>query len=286
MADAGEAARPSVAVIIPCLNEALSLPYLFQRLPADVDEVILVDGGSTDDSIAVARRLWPDVVGVTQTRSGKGNALACGFAASTADILVTVDADGSADPQEIPRFVAALRAGADFAKGSRFIVDGGSDDITRIRKLGNGFLTALVNRLFGARFSDLCYGYNAFWRALLPPMRLPDIDAAPAAGMRHGDGFEIETMLILRATAARVRISEVPSHEAHRLHGASNLSAYRDGRRVLRTILSEYRALRSRRHQPAPLPSAPATTRLPAPLPRVQLERLAEPEPATARGDS
>jgi O-antigen/teichoic acid export membrane protein len=285
VASPGEAARPSVAVIIPCLNEALSLPYLFERLPAEVDEVILVDGGSTDDSVAVARRLWPAVVVVGQTRSGKGNALACGFVASTADILVTVDADGSADPQEIPRFVAALRAGADFAKGSRFVAGGGSDDITRVRRLGNGFLTALVNRLFGARFSDLCYGYNAFWRGLLPTMQLPDIGASPAARMRHGDGFEIETMLILRAAAARARIVEVPSHEAHRLHGTSNLSAYRDGRRVLRTILREYRALPSRRQQ-ARLPIAPATTRLPAPLPRLQLEHLAEPEPVTARGDA
>src|SRR5213076_2340369 len=111
-----ESGSPTVSVIVPTLNEAPNLPHFFSRLPPDLYEVILVDGGSADGTVATARRLYPRLVVVRQTRSGKGNALACGFAASTGDILVTVDADGSTDPAELPRFVAALVAGADYAK--------------------------------------------------------------------------------------------------------------------------------------------------------------------------
>src|ERR1700704_4804435 len=98
-------AWPRVSVVVPTLNEAENLPHVFAELPSGLHEVIVVDGFSTDDTIAVARRLRPDVRIVRQERRGKGNALACGFAAATGDILVMLDADGSADPGEIPDFV-------------------------------------------------------------------------------------------------------------------------------------------------------------------------------------
>ena len=88
---------PRLSVVIPTLNEARNRPYVLARLPADVHEVIVVDGHSVDDTIAVARQLRPDVRVVLQTRNGKGNALACGFEAATGDIIAMIDADGSAD---------------------------------------------------------------------------------------------------------------------------------------------------------------------------------------------
>ena len=228
---------PKVSVIVPALNEARNLPHVAGRMPVDVDEIVVVDGGSVDDTVAVARQLWPDAVHIRQTRRGKGNALACGFAAASGDIIVAIDADGSTDPAEIPRFVAALLAGADFAKGSRFIEGGGSVDITRIRRAGNWGLNALVNILFSATYSDLCYGYNAFWRYCLDVIDLPD---STTAEPQWGDGFEIETLVNVRAVARGLTIAEVHSHEANRIHGESNLNAVRDGLRVLRTICSEY----------------------------------------------
>jgi len=233
---------PTITVIIPALNEAKNLPHVFGLLP-EVDEVILVDGGSVDNTVAVARELRPDIRVVTQTRRGKGNALACGFAAATGDIIVMIDADGSTDPKEIPSFIEALRAGADFAKGSRFSGSGGSADITVLRRLGNGCLNVLVNSLFGTRYSDLCYGYNAFWARHLDVFALDSTSPAPAGkrdGRLWGDGFEIETLLNLRAAKARLRIVEVPSFEQRRIHGESNLNALTDGLRVLRTIAREF----------------------------------------------
>src|ERR1700722_5154931 len=153
---------PTVSVVIPAMNEARNLPPVFAALPPGLHEVILVDGRSTDDTVATACGLRHDIQIVHQTRKGKGNALACGFLAATGEIIVMLDADGSADPTEIPQFVDVLCQGADFAKGSRFIEGGGSADISRLRRVGNYWLNKTVNVLFGTRYSDLCYGYNAF----------------------------------------------------------------------------------------------------------------------------
>jgi glycosyltransferase involved in cell wall biosynthesis len=218
---------PTVSVVIPTLNEERNLPHVLNRLPPEIHEVIVVDGFSTDDTVEVARRLRPDARIVHQDRRGKGNALAAGFAAATGDIIVMLDADGSSDPQEIPRFVQALVEGADFAKGSRFKRGGGSEDITPVRRAGNAALNGTVNVLFGTRYTDLCYGYNAFWRHCLPTL---DVDC---------DGFEVETLMNIRISRAQLKVAEVPSFERARIHGESNLQPVRDGTRVLRTIIRE-----------------------------------------------
>jgi glycosyltransferase involved in cell wall biosynthesis len=221
------AESPRVSVVIPTLNEAKNLPHVLGKLPRRLHEVIIVDGFSTDETVEVARFLRPDVKLVLQTCPGKGDALRCGFEAATGDIIVMLDADGSADPAEIPRFVAALVEGADFAKGSRFRDGGGSADITRLRRVGNRGLNGVVNVLFGTSYSDLCYGYNAFWRHCLDEIT---VDCT---------GFEVETLINIRIARAGLITTEVPSFEGERIHGQSNLRTFRDGWRVLRTILRE-----------------------------------------------
>ena len=245
---------PGVSVIIPTLNEARNLPHVFARLPPDIYEVIIVDGYSVDDTLAVVKQLRPDARIVMQTRKGKGNALACGFAAASGDIVAMVDADGSADAGEIPRFVEALLDGADFAKGTRFAEGGGSRDITGLRRLGNHLLTGVVNLLYGTSYTDLCYGYNAFWRKHLPALELNDTDIASAQtdSQLWGDGFEIETLINIRVARADLAVVEVPSFEHSRIHGVSNLSALSDGLRVLRTVLHERFRSRGRRRPEYP----------------------------------
>jgi glycosyltransferase involved in cell wall biosynthesis len=239
-------AEPRISIVVPAKNEALNLSVILPQLP-EVHEVILVDGGSVDGTVASARRAMPGIVTVLQARKGKGNALAAGFARVTGDIVVMFDADGSADPAEIERFVQVLKDGADFAKGSRFTEGGGSADITPIRKLGNLGLNALFNLGFKSRYTDLCYGYNAFWADMIPLLDLPDhTRPAPASGaMLWGDGFEIETVINCRFAAAGVDIVEVPSVEKLRMFGESNLNAVTDGLRVLKTLITERRRARS-----------------------------------------
>jgi glycosyltransferase involved in cell wall biosynthesis len=234
-------AEPTVSIVIPAKNEALNLPRVLERLERDFHEVILVDGHSTDNTVQVARRLRPDIRIVHQTRKGKGNALACGFEAATGDFIVMLDADGSTDPAEIPRFVQALKEGADFAKGSRFMPGAGSTDISRLRQCGNYFLNKVVNAVYGTRYTDLCYGYNAFRRDCLVVMELNETDSenCDQTTMLWGDGFEVETLINVRIAKAGLRVAEVPSFERCRHFGASNLNAFSDGMRVLRTIHAE-----------------------------------------------
>ena len=238
--------NPRVSVVVPTRNEARNLEVVLPAIAAvrpAVHEIIVVDGNSVDGTIETAQRVLPWVKVITQTRKGKGNAMACGFAAATGDVIVMFDADGSADPAEIPAFVRALVAGADFAKGSRFVRGGGSDDITLLRKTGNAGLNGVANALFGTSYTDLCYGYNAFWVDLLSALDLPDISlpAPPQGGMLWGDGFEIETVLNCRVAAAGMKITEVPSMERERIFGQTNLRTFADGTRVLRTLAAEHR---------------------------------------------
>lgn len=228
-----------VTIVVPALNEARNLEVVLPRLPK-VHQVIVVDGHSVDDTVAVAKAVLPSAEVITQSRRGKGNAMVCGFERATGDVIVMFDADGSADPAEIPMFVQALLDGADVAKGSRFTAGGGSQDITLLRRVGNFFLNVLVNLLLGARYTDLCYGYNAFWRRILPGLGLPHSSVPDVPGrMLWGDGFEIETVLNCRFIRNGHKITEVPSVEQLRVFGASNLHAVKDGLRVLRTVLDE-----------------------------------------------
>ena len=233
-------AEPTVSIVIPAKNEALNLPHVFAALDTELYEVILVDGDSVDDTVEVARELCPDLIVVGQTRKGKGNALACGFAVAKGDFIVMLDADGSTDPAEIPRFVEALKQGADFAKGSRFMPGAGSSDISRLRQVGNFFLNKIVNLIYGTRYTDLCYGYNAFRRECLSVIDLLAGEPAREPGtMLWGDGFEVETLINVRIAKAGLVVAEVPSFEHSRHFGSSNLNAFSDGIRVLRTIHAE-----------------------------------------------
>jgi glycosyltransferase involved in cell wall biosynthesis len=251
---------PRVSVIIPTRNEARNIAHVLATLPPDIHEVLLVDGESTDGTIEAALAARPDIRVIAQPGSGKGDALAAGLAECTGDVVVMLDADGSADGHEIPRFVDALIAGADVAKGSRFMDGGGSSDLTRFRRAGNRLFCGLVNFVYGTRYSDLCYGLNAGWTGALRQLKL---DCA---------GFEVETVLSIRSAKSRLRVSEVASFESPRMFGRSNLRPFRDGWRVLRAIVREV-------HTPA-CAEAAAAPAVGAPALEVVVDM--RPEPATA----
>jgi glycosyltransferase involved in cell wall biosynthesis len=245
---ANSAVRPSVSLVIPVRNEARNIASVLEQIADDVDEIILVDGNSTDVTVITAQAYRPDLRIVDQQGTGKGSALRTGFEAATGDFIVMMDADGSMSPQEIRHYVHFLANGYDFVKGSRFISGGGSLDITVIRRLGNLFLLTAFNTVYDAHLTDLCYGFCAFHRRYLEHLKL------------SATGFEIEAEMTVRAMQAGLRIAEVPSLELPRRTGASNLHAIRDGIRVLRTVLRHnhsgvsghvYQALRQAAGRPA-----------------------------------
>ena len=223
----------TVSVVIPAKNEARNITWVLERIPAFVQEVILVDGLSKDQTDSIARLVRPDIRVIHEVRPGKGAALRAGFAAARGDIIVMLDADCSMDPREMNAFVDLIRDGHDFVKGSRFLPGGGTDDMTLLRRVGNAGLMTLVNLLFGARFTDLCYGYCAFRRELLERVVL------------DADGFEIEMQLIARMYLSGVEVIEAPSFEARRNYGQSNLRTFRDGWRILMSMLAERRNAQS-----------------------------------------
>jgi len=237
---ASSVSLPTVSLVIPAKNEEKNLPIVLSRIPEWIHEVVFVDGNSTDNTVEVARTLSDKVKIVRQTGRGKGNALRQGFAAATGDIIVALDADGSTDPAEIPVLIAPLLSGWQFTKASRFMQGGGTADMTLYRSVGNKGLLFLVRLLFGGKYSDFNYGYNAFWAWTLDYI-LPDVD-----------GFEIEALITIRALRAGLKIAEVPSFELPRAHGQSHLKSIRDGIRILKVILRERFAGR-----PMPIPDFP-----------------------------
>jgi glycosyltransferase involved in cell wall biosynthesis len=216
-----------VSVVIPARNESKNLGWVLRRMPDIVDEVVLVDGHSSDDTVEVARAARPDIVVVPDGGRGKGEAMRTGAAAARGTFIVMLDADGSMDPAELHRFIEPLAAGCEFVKGSRFLPRGGTADMTPLRKFGHRVLLVIANFLFGTRWTDLCYGYCAFSRSGYEDLAL------------DADGFEIETQMAVRAAKLGLRTVEVPSFEYPRRWGNSQLNTFRDGVRVLWTILSE-----------------------------------------------
>ncbi len=222
-----ERQAPQVSLILPALNEADGLRAVLPRIPSIVDNVIVVNGPSTDDTVEVVHKLRPDALLVQQTGRGKGNALKHGLAVADGDIIVTMDADGSMNPEDIVLFVTQLLQGADFVKGSRSLPGGGSSDFTRLRRFGNDVLTRIANVIFGASYTDITYGYNAYWRSTIRHLG------------RLADGFEFEIQAAVRATTVGMRTAEVPAHEPARVGGESKLNPVSDGIAILKVLVAE-----------------------------------------------
>ncbi len=217
----------TVSVVIAAMDEAVNLPIVLPKIPSWVHEVILVDGNSKDDTVAVAKRVMPSIRIIQQEGRGKGAALRTGVNNAIGDIVVLLDADGSTDPAEIPIYVSTLLAGADFAKGSRFLQGAGTTDMPRFRQFGNWCLVAMTNVFFGTHYSDITYGYNAFWRRDAHYLAL-DID-----------GWACEVVNNIRAAKHKLHIVEVASFEHERLGGEAKLRTFSAGWTILTAILRE-----------------------------------------------
>jgi glycosyltransferase involved in cell wall biosynthesis len=238
--------NPTITAVVPTLNEARNVAPVLQGLPECVTEIVVVDGRSDDGTPEICLAADPRVRVVMERRRGKGAAMLAGFAAAETDAIVCLDADGSMDPGEVTVFHALLAQGYDLVKGSREAVGGGSTDFSPLRRAGNASLTRLANVMHRTRWSDMCYGYFAFWRDALPDLGMERATlttralaselGSEGAALSYGDGFEIETALFLRAARARLSIAETPSRELPRTTGDSNLRTFRDGFRVLSAI--------------------------------------------------
>ncbi len=217
-----------ISIIIPTLNEVLNIKEVFPNIPDFIDEIVVVDGNSTDGTIEEIMKFRKDAKIIVEKPRGKGSAMELGFKKATGDLLIMMDADGSHDPKEIPSLLEPILDGYDVSKGSRLLTGGGSADFTPFRRLGNGIFVAMVNIMFGANYTDLCYGYRAFKKEALEKIHC------------RSKGFEIETEQSILMKKAGLKIKEVPSFEARRINGNSNLNSFKDGFKILNIILKEY----------------------------------------------
>lgn len=227
---AGRTNLSRVSLMIPALNESKNIGILLNSLAEhapEIHEIIVVDG-SVDETAEIARGLGASVM--TQEGNGKGDALRQAFASAYGgDIVVSIDADGSNRIEEIPQLVEAVVNGADLAKGSRFMSGGGSTDLSLIRRIGNGLFVRLVNLIWSAHYTDLCYGFVAFRKGAL-------MSLAPLLESKH---FEIETEICIKARKLGLKVVEVPSVELRRRYGSSKLRGVQDSLRIFRTVLHE-----------------------------------------------
>ena len=231
----------SVSLIIPAMNESATLTSIIDSVPEYVDEIIVIDGRSKDNTFEIASN-HPRVNKVLRQRSrGKGAALSLGFAVATCDLVAIIDADGSMDPAELKDFLNMFPQ-AEIVKGSRSKKLGGtSADLTVFRDLGNRVLTKLCNVWFKENWTDLAYGYAVVDRKALGKLGLSSYDEMGSVfgHKSYGQGFEIEALIFCRSSKWGFRVLEVASAEHRRISGSSNLRAIRDGFRVLSAIIIE-----------------------------------------------
>lgn len=218
---------PKVTVLICTLDEAENLPHVLPKIPGWVHEILMIDGHSTDKTVEVAKTMRPEVTVLYQPGKGKGDALKCGIEHASGDIIVTLDADGATDPEEMPKFIEPLLDGYDFAKGSRFLQRFPHNKPWH-RILGNWVIVMTFNILFLRKYTDLCSGYNAFRRKKVAQVNL----FSP-------DGFENEPLINTRAKKKGLRIIEVGHSDEGRLGGDVKEQSWRQGFKAIKSIIRE-----------------------------------------------
>jgi len=192
----------------------------------DLVQLLVIDDGSTDATATEAEAAGAVVVRLSPNR-GKGAALLAGLREVTADAthVLFIDADGQDDPADIPTLVAAARDGADFVNGSRWMGTLEPGSISLPNRLGNRFMTELLNLRHGARITDSQAGFRVIARRLLDPDRFRSRE------------YEVETEMMLHAVRSGARIAEVPVTRYARGEGATDFRRVRNGIRILATIL-------------------------------------------------
>lgn len=223
--------NPQIAVLLPCYNEATTIKTVIAQFQQSLPEATIhvFDNNSKDDSAALAKAAGAIVHSVPL--QGKGNVVRRMFADVEADIYIMADADATYDAARARELIQPIARGeVDCMIATR---DGGAGAYPSGHVWGNKLFNLIVGRLFGRALNDIFSGYRAFSRRF--------VKSFPA----HSEGFEIETELSIYMIEQRVPLREIPMQYGARPEGShSKLNTYRDGLRILLTILRLFKESR------------------------------------------
>jgi glycosyltransferase involved in cell wall biosynthesis len=217
-------------VVIPAYNEEKSIGDVIANTVAIMEhlntpfEIIVVDDGSTDATREIAARYNVRVI-ANKTNKGKGYSLKRGFEEARGEIIVTIDADGSHRPEEIPRLINPLFNGIDITIGSRFLNGNGDNTTTKLNLMGNFMFNTLIFLLTGKRITDSQTGFRAYKKHVLKELKI------------ESTGYEIETELTIKGLKNGFKVKEEPINCEKRQNGFSKLKTLSDGVKILKTIL-------------------------------------------------
>jgi glycosyltransferase involved in cell wall biosynthesis len=222
--------KDRITVIIPAKNEAATLPSVIDPVKALCSELILVDGQSSDETREVAARSGARVL--VDNGKGKGAAMRLAAREATREVLVFIDADGSHDPNDVPRVAGPVLSGEyDLVIGSR--MRGGSDELHSsffefTRLLGSELITLVLNYRFGVRLTDYQNGLRAIRRDVMNSLGTTE------------DIFTIEEEMSIRCLRRGLRVGEVPAHEYRRKAGRSHIVVWKIGWRWIWCVLKNF----------------------------------------------
>ena len=210
-------------------NDIDGLKHIWNLIPFDLfDQVVAIDGHSTDGSYEFLTSTG--VRTYLQAKMGRGNALAEAMQLVEGDAVFELSSDGNEDPRTIPLLLREIDNGADLVIASRFARGGRTDDTDdpmKVRRLGNRFLTYLINVLWGSKLTDSTNGLRAFRTEAWQKMHLD---------VSH---FEAEFLMSIRATKLRLRVAEVPTVEGSRVGGKVQARTTKVGFALLRAVFRE-----------------------------------------------
>lgn len=218
----------SVALLIPVLNEAEALPSILAQIdPAWVDEIVFVDGGSTDGSQELIRR-WGHGTLYHQRIPGISNAYWEAFPHIRSPAIITFSPDGNSLPEAIPRLAQTIQEGADMVVASRYLPGAGSDDDDPVTAFGNRLFTTAINLLFGGHYTDCLVMLRVYRKSLITELGMDT--RAPA----------FEPQLCIRCAVHRRPVSEIPMREPKRIGGVRKMRIWFNGLGVAGLIVHEW----------------------------------------------
>lgn len=224
----------SISVVIPVFNEEMTIGSIIARTRRTMDqlrlpyELMVVDDGSVDGSARISRAREATVL--RGAHQGKGIALRLGFERASGDVIVTLDSDGSHQPEEIPSILRCMmKDKVDLVIGSRFLSsDANNAKIPKLNRIGNKIFSDLIRLFTGLKISDSQSGFRAIRSSIIKRMKL------------NSRGYEVESEMLVKALKMGARVTEIPVSFEQRTVGKSKLDPLKDGTRILYSIIASY----------------------------------------------